>query len=125
MLANALVDTERSGALARHRLRDERLNAPELIDIEVLSTLRRGVLSGRIGQPQAARALIRLNRMPLRRHSHRSLAHRCWDLRDNLTPYDAAYVALAERLGEVLVTSDGRVARAPGLRCSVELLSVS
>jgi predicted nucleic acid-binding protein len=57
------------------------------------------------------------------RHSHISVLPRVWSLRDNLTSYDACYVALAERLGAVLVTADGRLARAPGTRCAVELLT--
>lgn len=58
----------------------------------------------------------------MRRASHRPLLQRCWELRQTLTVYDAAYVALAEVLGIVLVTADGRLSRAPGLRCRVDLV---
>jgi len=60
--------------------------------------------------------------LPLRRASHRPLLRRCWQLRHNLTSYDACYVALAETLDVPLLTADGRLADAPGLRCAVELL---
>jgi predicted nucleic acid-binding protein len=61
--------------------------------------------------------------LPLRRAPHRPLLARCWDLREDLAPYDAAYVALAELLGVVLLTADTRLARAPGPRCELELLA--
>jgi predicted nucleic acid-binding protein len=61
--------------------------------------------------------------LPLRRVSHRPLLTRCWELRDNLTPYDAAYVSLAEELNASLLTADRRLAAAPGLRCDVVVLS--
>ncbi len=68
-------------------------------------------------------ALTDLADLPMARVSHRPLLRRCWELRDNLTVYDAAYVALAESLDATLVTADARLARAPGVRCAVELLS--
>jgi len=61
--------------------------------------------------------------LPLQRVPHRQLHGRCWQLRANLTVYDASYVALAELLGLVLVTGDVRRSKAPGLRCQVEVLS--
>jgi predicted nucleic acid-binding protein len=61
--------------------------------------------------------------LPLKRASHRPLLRRCWELRHNLTSYDACYVALAETLNVSLLTADGRLANAPGLWCAVELLS--
>ena len=65
----------------------------------------------------------RLQRFASTRHAHRPLLPRCWELRDNVTPYDAAYVALAEALGVPLLTADARLANAPGIRCEVELLT--
>jgi predicted nucleic acid-binding protein len=67
-------------------------------------------------------ALIDLEEIPLRRISHRQLARRCWELRDNLSPYAAAYVAVAELFGVPLFTADAALARAPGIRCTVEVL---
>jgi predicted nucleic acid-binding protein len=60
--------------------------------------------------------------LPLRRAPHRPLLARCWELRENLTVYDAAYVALAELLDLALLTADARLANAPGLRCKIDLL---
>ncbi len=71
---------------------------------------------------RAATAVTDLAALSLDRMPHRPLLARCWELRDNLTPYDASYVALAERLGVTLVTADARLARAPGIRCDVEVL---
>lgn len=61
--------------------------------------------------------------LPLRRVSHRALLARCWELRDNLTVYDASYAALAEQLETILVTADSRLAGAPGLRCKIDLVT--
>lgn len=71
---------------------------------------------------RAELAIQDLLAMPLDRAAHQPLLARCWELRDNVTVYDAAYVALAEALGLPLVTADGRLARAPGPRCPIELL---
>ena len=84
--------------------------------------LRRQVHSGAADLRRAALALADLAALPLRRAPHRPLLARCWELRDNLTVYDASYAALAEALDVTLLTGDGRLARAPGLRCHVEIL---
>lgn len=68
-------------------------------------------------------ALDDLAALPLERAGHRHLIQRCWDLRDNLTHYDAAYVVLAELLAVPLITADTRLAKAPGTRCEVEVLA--
>jgi predicted nucleic acid-binding protein len=121
-LAVALVDDGGPGDRARQRLRGERLAAPELVDLEVASVLRR--LVGHSGLParRAELALQDLATMPLDRASHLPLLPRCWELRDNVTVYDAAYVALAELLASPLVTADARLAHAPGPRCPIEQL---
>jgi len=85
--------------------------------------LRRQVQGGEVDIRRAALALTDLAAMPLRRAPHRPLLARCWELRDNLTIYYASYVALAEALDVTLLTGDGRLARAPGPRCRVEMLS--
>lgn len=96
--------------------------APELIDIEVLQTLRRLVRTGALGPAEALIAIDGLSKIPLTRRPHLPLIPRIWELRDNLTAYDAAYVALAEALRCPLVTSDARLASAPGIRCEVEVI---
>jgi predicted nucleic acid-binding protein len=123
VLAPALADDGDDGDRARERLRGERLTAPELIDLEVVSTLRRAARSGRLEERRSAQALADLAALPLRRVPHLRLLSRIWELRDNLTAYDAAYVALAEALGALLLTSDGPLQRAPGIGCEVEILS--
>ena len=122
VLATALGDDGPDGDRARARLRGERLSAPELVDLEVASVLRRQVQGGEVDIRRAALALADLAALPLRRAPHRPLLARCWELRDNLTVYDASYVALAEALDVTLLTGDGRLARAPGPRCRVEIL---
>lgn len=98
------------------------LAAPALIDLEVLSVLRRLNDSGRISHGRANLALMDFAVLPLARAGHESLLPRCWELRDNLTIYDAAYVALAEALDVPLLTADARLSRSPGVRCVIELL---
>jgi len=123
VLASALGDDGEDGDRARQRLRHETLAAPELIDLEVSSVLRRLSLGGRIPSRRAELAMSDLVALPLRRVSHRALLPRCWSLRENLTIYDASYVALAEQLKTILVTADARLSRAPGLRCAVEIMT--
>lgn len=103
------------------RLEDvSELHAPHLIDLEVLSVLRRLVRSGTMGLDAAGMARRSLAELPIERYPHVLLRDRIWELRDNLTVYDAAYVALAEELELPLVTSDGRLARSVGHRAVVE-----
>jgi predicted nucleic acid-binding protein len=123
VVAPALADDGQSGDRARARLRGERLYAPELLDLEVTSVLRRVLSAGGLDERRASIALRDLFDLDLRRVGHRPLIARVWELRETVTPYDAAYVALAELLGSVLVTADRRLAGAPGPRCSIEHLA--
>lgn len=109
-------------ANARVLVPGEDLHAPHLIDLEVTSVLRRSVAAKRATASAAAKALDALMAFPIQRHGHEELLARIWQLRGNLTPYDAAYVALAEALEVPLVTFDGNLARAPGNRATIELL---
>jgi predicted nucleic acid-binding protein len=122
VLATCLGDDGPDGDRARARLRGERLTAPELVDLEVVSVWRRQVRAGAMDDRRAALALADLEALPLRRTPHRPLLARCWELRDNLTIYDAAYVAVAEALGVRLLTGDARLARATGPTCAIEVL---
>ena len=122
VLAIALGDDGADGDHARARLRGERLTAPGLVDLEVLSVWRRQVRDGAMDTRRATLALADLAALPLSRTPHRPLLARCWELRDNLTVYDASYVALAEVLEVTLLTGDGRLARAAGPRCAIEVL---
>jgi len=122
VLAPALADDGPDGDAARARLHAESLVAPELIDLEVLSVLRQRNAGGAIDARRAQLALTDLFELPMQRASHRPLLARCWELRTNLTVYDAAYVALAETIGAPLLTADERLANAPGITCRVEVL---
>jgi predicted nucleic acid-binding protein len=119
----ALTGDNEDGERVRERLRGERLTAPELVDIEVLSVLRRDCLRRALSRRRAEQALADLEMLPIERMTHLALVSRCWELRDNLTAYDAAYVSVAEALEVPLLTADARIAAAPGLRCDVELLA--
>ena len=120
--ASVLVDALLVAGPARVRLASDNLQAPELIDAELLSVLRRLVLADKLQDRHAMQALATAHRLGLRRYPSRSLWPRAWELRTNLSAYDALYVALAEQLDAPLLTADARLARAPGLRCPVEVL---
>jgi predicted nucleic acid-binding protein len=103
-------------------LGDEPVAAPYLLDTELLDAVR-GLTLGRIvTEAQAAVMLERFGELSIDRHSAEPLRDRVWQLRHNLTSYDATYVALAEHLDSRLVTRDARMARAPGIRCHVDVL---
>jgi predicted nucleic acid-binding protein len=121
VLVVALADDGPDGDQARVRLRGEQLAAPELLDVEVASVLRRQVRLGEVAPRRAGLALADLAAAPVARASHQPLLGRCWELRDNLTIYDATYVALAEALGVDFLTGDIRLAHASGPRCHVEV----
>jgi len=122
VVVTALGDDGPDGDQARLRLRGERLAAPHVIDLEVVSAWRRLTAAGELPPRRADLALADLRGLRLDRVPHSLLLERCWELRTNLTVYDAAYVALAELLDATLVTADSRLARAPGPRCAIEVL---
>ena len=123
VLATALADDGGDGDRFRARLRGETLSAPELIDPEVASVFRRRQASGFLDERRAALALADLIDLPVQRVTHRPLLARGWELRHNLTAYDAMYVVLAELLDAPLLTADRRLGSAPGVRCAVEVLT--
>jgi predicted nucleic acid-binding protein len=124
VIASALTNEEELGDRLRERLERERLAAPALIDLEVASAWRGQVRAGRLSVGRAEVAFSDLATLRLERAPHGPLIGRIWALRDNLTVYDGSYVALAESLDTILLTGDERVARAPGIKCEVELLTV-
>jgi len=122
VIAAALADDDEDGERARSRLQGERLTAPEVLDLEVVSVIRKAFASGALSRRRAGLALADLIDLELERISHRQILARIWELHENLTPYDAAYVALAETINATLVTADRRLSRAPGPRCTIEYL---
>lgn len=96
--------------------------APSLVDLEVASVLRRAATAKQLDERRAAQALADLMLLPLRRVGHIALLGRMWELRDNVTVYDGAYVAPSELASATLVTADARLSRAPGTRCEIEIL---
>ena len=125
VLAVALLDDGQDGDTVRGRLRGEQLAAPALIDLEVASVWRGLARAGHLDPRRVGLALDDLRDLPLQRVDHAPLLARCWELRDNLTIYDAAYVALAEALQVTLVTGDRRLARSTGPHCTIEVIKTN
>ncbi len=98
------------------------LHAPHLIDVEVAQVLRRYAAAGAMTTSRGHDALQDLQDLPLTRYPHDVLLGRIWELRANLTAYDAAYVALAEALSATLLTCDSKIASAPGHRARVQAI---
>ena len=121
-LANALVDDGPVGRSSRAELaRDAHWAAPEHLVVETFSVVRGRHLGSKIGRQRALDALDALATSTIELLSTTPLLPRMWELRDNVTGYDAAYVASAETYGCPLVTSDARLARTGDLRCEVRL----
>lgn len=102
---------------------DWQIAAPQLLTVEVLQVLRRRVSVGMTSLENADAGIRILQDLGIRYVDHQLLAGRVWQLCDNLTAYDAAYVALAELLGSELLTADAGIARAPGHRATVRVVS--
>jgi predicted nucleic acid-binding protein len=98
------------------------LNAPHLIDLEIAQVLRRYARTGQLPTDHCRAVLSDLHDAPLIRYPHDALLPRIWELRDGLTAYDAAYVALAEALDAPLLTRDQRIAAAQGHNARIELV---
>ena len=120
VLVEYLAGFDRVAAVRSRILADAgALWAPHLIDAEVGHVLRRAVSRGELEADAAQSALSDLARFPLRRAAHIGLLDRAWELRDNVSFYDALYVALAERLDEPLLTLDARLSTASGVAAEV------
>lgn len=107
---------------AREEWGEEQVHVPHLVDTEVASGLRRQVMAGNLGNSGAEAALRTWQSLGMTRHPASTLLGRIWELRHNLSVYDATYVALAELLGCTLLSADGRLGRAPGIRCAVKVV---
>ena len=101
---------------------DHSLHAPDLIGVEIVSVLRRLVAIGELSADTARRAIVDVLDLGVAVYEHAPLLGRMFDLRDNMTAYDAAYISLAEGLGATLITCDAKLAKAPGHRATVELV---
>jgi predicted nucleic acid-binding protein len=123
VLANALADEGNRGAAARLIVREARdLVAPDLVDVETVSVLRRLWLASALSARRFHTAVDHLDDLPIDRYPSHAFMRRAYELRGNVSAHDAAYVALAEALDCPLVTADERLARAPGPRCEFQVL---
>jgi predicted nucleic acid-binding protein len=124
VLANVVGDDGADGRRARGELRAAGdLSAPDLVDIETAAVLRERWLAGSITDGRFAAAIRDLEDIDLDRYPALRFMRRAWELRANVTPYDATYVALAEVLGCELWTADQRLAKAAGPACAIRVLS--
>lgn len=123
VLAPALADAGEDGRRFRDRLHGESIAGPDLLRIEVTSVLRRHANRGHMTAEQADDAIGDLLAFPITVFPTSPLLRRVWELRPNLTAYDACYVALAEAVDGVLITADRRLATSSGPRCRIETLA--
>ena len=107
---------------ARRLLAAEALHTPHLIDVEVTSGLRRQVRANRVDATEGLTALDTWRRLGIVRYAMPALLDRVWELRDDVSSYDACYVALAESLECAMVTADARLSSAPGIRCPITVI---
>lgn len=125
--ASCLYEVVADGTMAegvRRRLAaDPDHAAPHVVDVEVVSVIRRDHRVGRLDETAAAQAVEDLRDWPGERFGHQPLLDRLWELRATVRAWDAMYVALAEALGATLLTLDARLAAAPGPRCRIEVVS--
>lgn len=117
----ALVDGGKQGEWAASILEEGALAAPYLLQVEVANVLRRTALAQQISEETAAHALQDLLDLRVDLYPFEPFAARVWELRNALSSYDAWYVALAEAIDADLISLDGRLARAPGIACSVRM----
>jgi len=122
-LLPALVDSGGAGQVARSALSVPDLIAPALIDAEVAHALRGRVRGGKLEARIAVQALADMRRIPLERVEMVSHLERVWQLRENLTAYDAMFVAVAETYDAALVTGDERLAKSSGPRCRFQVIA--
>lgn len=118
-VVSLLIDPGGAGERVADILSDSQLVSPELLHVEVANVLRRRRSAALLTHEQAAEAFTTLCDLPVTVWPFRAMATRVWELGDNLSTYDACYVALAEHTSSPLITRDARIARAPGPTCEV------
>ena len=125
VVANVVGDDGPAGRSARARVAAAaQWSAPDLVDVETVSVLRKRWRAGDLTARRFRSAVVDLLSLPIARFPTGPLMVRAYELRSNVTPYDATYIALAEGLSCPLVSADARIARAPGIRCHVDVLVV-
>lgn len=122
VIAPAIADGGTDGDNYRARIKGQQLAAPDLLRVEAMSVLRRHLANGSLTPNQATNAADDLLSLPLVVYPTAPFLRRGWELRGNVTAYDACYVALAEALNCTLLTADHRLASAPGTRCQIETI---
>src|SRR6266545_5377841 len=122
-LYDVLVGKPRSMRIRRRLAVDPDQGAPHIVDVEVLSVIRRDFFMGRLDITAATQAVEDLRDWPGERFGHRWLLERAWEIRTNVRGWDAMYVALAEALDATLLTTDERLGRVSRLRCQIEVIS--
>ncbi len=122
-LLEFLLQTPRGARVEARLFREEdEFHSPHLVDVAVIQGLRRLTRQGEVSAGRASEVIADLADLDLHRHAHPDLLTRAWKLRDNVTAYDAVYVALAEALDAPLVTCDAPLATAPGHQARIELV---
>jgi predicted nucleic acid-binding protein len=124
-LVALLLDNGSAGQWVTETIAGSDLAAPSLVEFESANIIRRHELAGIVSADQAAQAHADLLDLTIEPWPYELLAARAWELRHNLSSYEASYVALAELIGAVFVTLDGRISGAPGLRCIITTPSAS
>ena len=122
VIAPAIADGGLDGDTCRARIKGQSIAAPDLLRVEVVSVLRRQVHRGELSPRQTTNAIDDLMNLPIVVYPTAPLLRRCWELRANVTAYDACYVSLAEALDCTLLTADSRLASAPGARCQFDVV---
>lgn len=122
VIAPAVADGGPDGDACRARIKGQSLAAPDLLRVEAVSVIRRRLANGALTTARATNAIEDLLNLPISVYPTAALLRRAWELRDNVTAYDACYVALAEALGCTLATADRRLADAPGARCRFDIV---